>query len=177
MNLNIVEKIFLAAVIVAVLIITPPAIMAFTGRAQVAEADTMAKPVQRAVTEYLKSQGRCPAPELMDTLELAKAGEFVHRLSLKSGCVIEVVIRDDAREKIAGKKLIWYAGVSASGDIFWNCGTATAINLGNDPLIAYSAASSDNTLDYDPWLPTRCHPPRPLSERKPSVVLFFERLL
>jgi hypothetical protein len=95
---------------------------------------------------------------------------------LATGCVIRTTYGNQAREQLRGKVFTSYAGVDANGSIRWTCGTADAPDIGPSPHIPFAASPRDTTADYAPWLPTSCHKPRPLTERKASLTLWIERL-
>jgi len=171
-----IEKIIAWAIGCLVVYVTLPAIAAYTGRAQGVEPHTLMKPVQMAVNTYLQENGSCPASGVAGLGVKVAEGRYVENVRLESNCVIKATFRSDARERIAGKEFVWYAGADSEGNIRWACGTAEPTSLGDGPRIAYAASPADTTANYAPWLPTRCHPPRSLDERKPSLVLFLEDL-
>lgn len=176
-GLSRIETIIAYAIGCLVIYVTIPAIAAYGGRAQGVEAHTLMKPVQLAVNKYLQQHGSCPAPGIAALGVAVEKGRYAENVRLEEGCVIKATYKADSREKIAGKQFAWYAGADSEGNIHWNCGTAEPEPLGITPRIRYAAGPADTTADYAPWLPTRCHPPRPLDERKPSLVLFVEDLL
>jgi Tfp pilus assembly protein PilE len=172
-----IEVIIAWAIVALITYVTIPAIGAFTGRAQGVEPHTLMKPVHIAVNKYLQQHGQCPAPGIAALGVSVAEGRYTENVRLEAGCVIKASFKADAREKIADKEFAWYAGADTEGNIHWACGTAEPPALGSNPRIKYAAGPADTTADYAPWLPTRCHPPRPLDQRKSELVLFFERIL
>ena len=174
-GLTLIEKMVALTFASIVIVVTIPAIIAFTGRPQVIEGHTLMRPIQGKVNAFLQENGSCPKGDLT-ALGINKTfGKFVADIELNDQCVITATYRDDAREKIAGKTLSWYAGADSEGNIHWSCGTAIPTVLGENPRIAYGAGPESTTANYAPWLPTKCHPPRAMDERKPAVVVLLTK--
>ncbi|MGV6806559.1 MAG: pilin [bacterium] len=174
-GLSRIETVFAVFFGVWAVVSTVPAIYNFTGRAEAIHADTLMKPVRVAVNKYLQTHGVCP-PAGVGNLGIALGTEDnVESVVLEEGCVIKATYTEDTRHQIAGKTLVWYAGADTDGKVHWACGTAEPPSLGLNPRIPFAAGPEDNTANYTPWLPSRCHPPRLMDERKPALVVLLEK--
>ena len=180
-GLSHIEQVVAAGLIAWIAYVTFPATGAYTGRHEGVEPYYATQQIREAVSSYIKKEGRCPAGGLTTPtpaglgLVQAPTGQFIDRVELTSNCVIRTTYGGDARPELKGKVFASYAGVDANGKIHWVCGTADAPDLGPSPHIPFAAGPTDTTANYAPWLPTSCHKPRSMTERKPSLILWIEQ--
>ncbi len=154
---TLIELMIVVAIIGILAAIAIPAYQDYTIRAQVTEGLNLAGAAKAAVSESFASNGTFPADNAAAGIGLATdiQGKYVSSVTVGANGVITVLFGNQANAaNLAGKTLTLTPGVSANGDVGWQCGSkdmSTAAGLS----ATWAAAGAGGTV-LQKFRPAEC---------------------
>src|SRR5687767_11847445 len=123
---TLIELMIVVAIIGILAAIAIPAYQDYTIRAQVTEGLNLAGAAKAAVSESFANNGTFPTTNALAGIGTATdiQGKYVSSVTVGANGVITVLFGNQANAaNLAGKTLTLTPGVSANGDVGWQCGS------------------------------------------------------
>jgi type IV pilus assembly protein PilA len=145
---TLIELMIVVAIIGILAAIAIPAYSDYTTRAQVSEGINMAGAAKTAVAESYANGGTWPADNNAAGIGVAAQiqGKYVDSVTVATN-QITVLFRNTApvNTGLRGQTLLLTAGVSANGDVAWQCGSKAMPAGITAGTVAFSAAGAGGT--------------------------------
>ncbi len=156
---TLIELMIVVAIVGILAAVAIPAYQDYTIRAQVSEGLSLASAAKAAVVESYGSNGAWPSDNTAAGVGTATniVGKYVTGVAV-AGNLVTVTFGGSSNSAISAKTLFFTAGLSANGDIAWQCGSksmATGITATGTGVTAFAAAGGGGTLDQK-YRPAEC---------------------
>jgi type IV pilus assembly protein PilA len=156
---TLIELMIVVAIVGILAAVAIPAYQDYTIRAQVTEGISLAGAAKAAVVESYGSNGTWPADNNAAGLGTATniVGKYVTGVAV-TGNLVTVTFGGTANSAISGKTLFFTAGLSANGDVAWQCGSktmVTGVTATGTGVTGFSGAAGGGTLDQK-YRPAEC---------------------
>lgn len=156
---TLIELMIVVAIIGILAAIGIPMYLEYTIRAQVTEGLSLARPVQAAMLEKFAETGAWPRSLAELPIDAAPSGRYVKTLGIVDGVIFITygVNASDSITKVDGNTLAISPGITASGDVVWQCGHATRPPVeGESKPIEWAGDADKATTLSNKYLPGAC---------------------
>ena len=156
---TLIELMIVVAIVGILAAVAIPAYQDYTIRAQVTEGISLAGAAKAAVVESYGSNGTWPENNTTAGLGVSTniTGKYVTSVAVVKN-VVTVTFGGSANSAINTRTLLFTAGLSANGDVAWQCGSktmVTGVTATGPGVTSFSGAAGGGTLDQK-YRPAEC---------------------
>ena len=156
---TLIELMIVVAIVGILAAVAIPAYQDYTIRAQVSEGLSLASAAKAAVVESYGSNGAWPANNTAAGVGTSTdiKGKYVTEVTVAAN-VVTVTFGGSANSAISTKTLLFTAGLSANGDVAWQCGSKgmpTGITATGTGVTAFASTGAGGSLEQK-YRPAEC---------------------